>query len=106
MDSTITGSYSSTIGIDWEVFPITMIALSVLILFMYFLSSKEVYKEMFCWSNPMDGVTISTAKLWKLRGIEVYIITHDCDYLSFHPKEHPNYKNFLEKVQKIKYKTD
>ena len=65
----------------------------------YLISIKKIYEEKFSWYTR-DGIEGSRATLYKLRGLPVYRIQWQCDYKN--PSEHPNYKKFLEKVEKIK----
>ena len=58
-----------------------------------------MYEETFSWYTR-DGIESSKATLYKLRWIRIYRIQWESNYRN--PSEHPDYKNFLEKVEEIK----
>lgn len=76
---------------------ITAIIITAFII--YLISMKKMHEERFSWYTR-NGIEGSKATLYKLRGLPFYRIQWECDYRK--PSEHPDYKNFLEKVKEIK----
>jgi hypothetical protein len=73
--------------------------LVILIIIVELCKTEVIYSESFWWSTS-DGLRFSVAALYRLKYLNYYYIDFDIRYK--HPKEHPNYKEFLETVKKKK----
>lgn len=80
-------------------FGIVIIAFIIIRLIWYLFDTKEIYRQSFWW-DTFDGMQCSTAILYKFKRLPFYFIIHDCNYRT--PNEHPEYKQFLEKVNNFK----
>lgn len=73
----------------------------IIFFFMWLFKSEEVYKKSFWW-DTWNGINYSTSILYKYKRLPFYFIEHKVKYK--HPKEHPEYVDFLLAAEQIKNK--
>jgi len=61
--------------------------------------TEEFYRQSFWW-DTFDGLSCSTAIIYKLKWFPIYYEEWKCNYRS--PSDHPDYKDFKIKVEKLK----
>ena len=68
----------------------------------YLSETKEIYRHNFYWSK-WDGLGSSTIILHKYKYFDMYSIEHKNEYKTC--KQHPDYKEILNKIEEIKKST-